>query len=445
MRLTTMLRQADPIPTRETTLSVRARAELRALVGTDPTITEAHPVSARPRRRRAVRALVLSGAALTVVAVFAVPLLQHPEAGVPAVPVESPTPTNSATAGATEAWVETAPGPLSGRRDAVTTWVDDSFLVVGGTTTPPCADPSGCDQDDILLADGARYTPANDTWTSIADAPTPLTQGRGQANPYPRTATIGSTLYVLQLEAFVAYNIDSDQWSTLPVPPEGAILAGATETAVVAYPASPCGDTATPCDRADQTTYYTYDPDTSAWSSQTVDLALPTNQYGAAVAGGHLVVSWVDGNTLGAATVDLVSGAVAPQPNLGTSQRPVPITVGDWAVWPRDEDTSWLLNTATQALSMIEMPTQPGPFRATVGAWEFNLPITTAGMIALNGHLYDPNTRLWSRVPALPIPTQDPIIATGSDAILACHGWDGAGYNAACYTIRPAPATQPTP
>ncbi|MDR3069201.1 MAG: hypothetical protein LBU50_06840 [Cellulomonas sp.] len=446
MRLTTLLRAADPLPAPETNLSARARAELRGLVGPDPTGAErAH---ANPLRRRHVRTLMPAGAALAAVAVFVVPLLQPPVQNLPAVPADppSPTPFDPTEPGVTGSWVETAPSPLDGRRDPVTAWVGGSFLVVGGTTTPPCTDPNGCTEDEALLADGARYRPDTDTWTPVADAPIPLTSGGGAANPYPRTAVIGHTVYTLQVGNLVAYDADTDRWATLPAPPDTVALAGATNDALIAYPAAPCGETM--CDSSNPTTtYLSYDPATAAWSTHTADLALPTNLYGATVVGGRLVVSWMDGNALGVGAIDLAGGAVTVQPDLGTSQRPVPVPVGDWAVWPRDPATAWFWNPTTQDWSMAEPPTRPGPFRVNVGAWgrELDLPIVTAGMVALGGHLYDPATRLWSPASALPVPTHDPILATGPEMVLACGGWNATSFARACYTLRPAPASQPAP
>lgn len=94
---------------------------------------------------------------------------------------------------------------------------------------------------------------------------------------------------------------------------------------------------------------------------------------------------------LGVAGVDLVSGKVIGHPNLGTNQRAIPVPIGDWAVWPRQEAFAWLVNSAAQERTMVAMPTRPGLFKASMGASVSDLPVTTGTVIALGGHLYDPS------------------------------------------------------
>lgn len=440
MRLTTLLRGADPLDHPDEGLSARARAELRALLGGD---REA-PVVTAPRRRRS-RALVLSGAVLATALVVAIPLLQRPVQGIPTTPAGSPRETSAAPV-AIGRWVATASGPLSGRRDAVTAWVADSFLMIGGTTTPPCVNSNGCAVDPVWLRDGARYTPGTDSWSTIAAAPVPLRHAGGSANPYPVTAVLGRTLFVLQSDSFLAYDTDADRWATLPPPPETAYLAGATADAILAYPASVCGEGESgTCRGTERLTYFSYDPDAAAWTRHTTGLAVPSSVYGATVVGDHLVVSWLEKNDVGAGSVQLDNGTVTARSSIPTGQRPMPVAVGGWAVWPRDEARAWLLEPVTFKTPDIALPTAPGAFRVGVGAWQRSLPIVSAGMIALRGHLYDPASGLWSVVPALPAPTQDPIIAGGADAVLACYGWMGNAYAKDCHLLRPVPASRPHP
>lgn len=438
MRVTTLLREANPLPTPETELSIRARAELRALVGPDPACEEV--TAGQPsRRRRTIRVLIPIGAALAVVAVVAIPLLTKERAVVPAVPAGSPAPT-----GQRGQWVQTAPSPLDGRREAITAWVGDSFLVIGGTTAAPCLDAGFCEEPTVFLSDGARYTPATDTWTPIAAAPIPLALAGGAANPYPRSAVIGDQVYVLYLGDFLAYDSAADRWSQLPAPAEGAILAGATGDQLVAYPASACGDDGD-CAGADFTTYYTYDPAGAVWARHTAQIGLSSSVYGISVVGSRLVVSWLEGDGLGVATIDPTSGAVAAQAGVGVSQRPVPIAVGEWAVWPREESTAWLLNARTGNWRTVDVPSESGAFQATFGAWQRDLWISGAGMASLGGQLFDPVTGLWSVPAPLPVPTQEPIISGGAESFLACGGWDGARFGSSCYTLVPEPATLTIP
>ncbi|MFT4217527.1 MAG: hypothetical protein QM619_10145 [Micropruina sp.] len=442
MRLTTLLRRADPLRDAEEGLSPRARAELRALIGPEPATAAPGVPDVRVRRPGSRRVLVASGAALATVAVLASLLLQYHTQGVPTV---SPAVT-SGVAGATGEWTPTASDPLPGRRDAITAWVDDSFLLLGGTTAPPCADASDCPDDDVRLRDGARYRPASDSWTPIAAAPIPLRQGFGQAGPYPASVTLGHTVYLLQGDAFLGYDADADRWRTLPAPPDSASVAGVIGNRVVAYPWSVCPGTASSCVGTDRARFYSYDPDAATWATHVTRLAMSSTVYGAVVAGGKLVVSWPDeGQGVGVATVDLASGVVGVRTSLAIEQRPVPVAVGDRAAWPRDASVNWVFDPATEEATKVETDAEPGPFWVKAGAYQRNLPIVTAGMISLGGHLYDPRNGLWSATPALPVPAQDPVIATGLDAVLACHGWNGSGYADACYLLRPAPASQQRP
>lgn len=455
MRLTTLLRQADPLNRAEPPhhragrphsrgdgLSARARAELRALVGGEPGASVA---IAPPRRRR--RVLVLSAALLAVVLVVAIPLLQRPVQGIPTAPAGPPIQASGIPA-VTGRWVATAPSPLSGRRDAVTAWVADSFLVIGGTTTQPCVSSGGCAGEPAWLRDGARYLPATDSWRTIAPAPVPLRQAGGSANPYPMIAVLGQTLFVLQADRFLTYDTDADRWTALAPPPEPAYLAGASTDAILAYPASVCGQgKPEPCRGSERLTYFSYDPGTAAWTRHTAPLAVPSSVYGATVVGGHLVVSWLEKNGPGVESIQLDNGTVTARSSIPTTQRPMPVAVGRWAVWTRDETRAWLLDPVMFKFTNVALPEATGAFRVGVGPWQRDLPIATAGMIALHGHLYDPASGLWSVVPALPVPlpTQDPVIAGGTDAVLACYGWAGTAYAKDCHLLHPAPASRAHP
>ncbi|MFT3971222.1 MAG: hypothetical protein QM695_13335 [Micropruina sp.] len=441
MRLTTLLRRADPLQRSADGLSPRGRAELRALTGPEPEPA----ASSRSARRPGWRAPVLVGALVAVILVVAVPLLQRPVQGVPTPPAASSVPASGVplTAGR---WVETASGPLSGRRDAITAWVAGSFLVVGGTTTRPCTARQGCADDPARLADGARYTPATDTWETITDAPIPLGRAGGAANPYLATTVIGHTLYLLQGGAFLAYDADTDRWTRLIAPPTTAYLAGAASDSVIAFPASVCGDDAIrTCRATGRLSYLRYDPDAAAWTKHVTRLAVPSSVYGATMVGRLLVVSWLEGSGLVAASIDLDSDTITARSPFRTRQRPMPVAAGGWAVWPRDARWVRLLDPLTFTTPNVALPTDPGALWVRVGGAERNLPIVAAGMIVLRGQFYDPSTGLWSSVPALPVPSQDPVIAGGADVALACNGWDGSRYTRSCYLLRPAPAGQNRP
>lgn len=67
--------------------------------------------------------------------------------------------------------------------------------------------------------------------------------------------------------------------------------------------------------------------------------------------------------------------------------------------------------------------------------------VTAAGMITLNGHLYDPVKGIWSPSPPLPVGVADPVLAGGDSSILACFGLSGTEFGTTCHLLRPAPAS----
>lgn len=438
MRLTTLLRRADPVGGADPRLSARGRAELRALVGPPATVGGEAPAAAR-RSSVHWRAAGLTVAVSVVAAIILVPSLREPGT-MDAIPAQSPTP-----AAARGTWIQTAPSVLSGRRDALTAWVGGRFLIVGGYTDAPCKLGGTC--SDQPRSDGALYDPARDTWTTISDAPAAMAQPEG-SNPYARAVTVGDTVYAQGLNgAVLAYHSNADRWETLPkIPGDGiGTFAGSYDDQLVVFPWGQCAGPRTPCTEAETTSYWTYDPGSRQWVVHAVALRLPSSVSGASVVADDLVVAWLgSGKTLGSAVVNLRSEQVRLEAGTPVSQqRPVPAAAGRFAVWSRGSHTAWFLAPTTRTWSSVPQPSTPGPLSRDKGA----VPITIGGLIALNGHLYDPATRLWSQTQALPIPTGAAVIVGGSDSALACYGYDVASesYNDTCYVLEPAPASQATP
>ncbi|MDQ7991418.1 MAG: hypothetical protein REI45_01935, partial [Propionicimonas sp.] len=331
-------------------------------------------------------------------------------------------------------WLQTATPPLEGRRDAVPAWVDGRYLIVGGLTDAPC-DPGATCADGTALADGALYDPADNTWTTISDAPTGLAQTGGASNPYPQAAVVGDTVYIQALgDTLLAYHPDSDTWTTLPTAPgyRTSTLAGSFDNRLILFPWGQCTGPDEPCRSAAASDYITLDPATGSLTDQSFDLAIPNSVNGATVVGGRLVISWlVDENTLGTALVDLATHKVTALPDISTGQRPAPVAVGGYAAWPRDPDTAWFLDPATRAWSSVAMPATPGPLTGDTGVW----PIVIGETIALDGHPYNPATQiLWDDLAALPISDRAPTLVGGADTALACFGYDPgrAAYNHTC-------------
>lgn len=447
MRLTTLLRRADPLDGIDHQLSARGRAELRALVGpTDSPHEEARRTSgSRPRPQWASAAVAVAALAIGATLLVARVLPQGPIAAVPAT-----SPTATASPGAMAAvgeWMQTSQPPLSGRRDAFTAWVGGRFLVVGGLTDRPC-DPGDSCPDGDPLSDGALYDPEGDIWIAISKAPVGLSQAGGGSNPSPKAVVIGETVYMLGLGGRVlAYHPSGDTWATQTTIPGGGMgtLVGSFNNQLVVFPWGQCSGSRTPCTPARTTRYWTYSQGTHEWATHAVDLAMPASTNGAAVVGDRLVISWLTGqDALKAALVDLATDRVTVVPNTPiAAQRPSPVAAGRFAAWPRDHDTTWFLDLATQSWSSVAQPSKAGPITGDTGVW----PITVGPLIALNGHLYNPTTRLWSPVPARPIPSRAPVIAGGADAVLACYGYNVAStvYNDTCHLLRPSPASRSTP
>ena len=151
------------------------------------------------------------------------------QSGVGAVPAASPSP--SVTTLPTNTWVVTATSPLSPRHSSVAVWADGSFFVIGGTSSGVC--PAGADcLVPTYLRDGARYDPMTDSWTAIAKAPQDVI---GYPLSSPQVAVLGDTIYVLGRTSVLGYTVDTDQWQSLPLPPDDLVQGfGVTGSSLVA-------------------------------------------------------------------------------------------------------------------------------------------------------------------------------------------------------------------
>ncbi|MCU1404612.1 MAG: hypothetical protein JWQ43_915 [Glaciihabitans sp.] len=118
------------------------------------------------------------------------------------------------------AWEALPDSPLSPRNGTAGQWVDGAFIVVGGYDTNPCPVGVTCDMDPgIPLRDGARFDPATGEWTSIADAPVPVSGGK--------SVVVAGLIYFLTVGTggqanpaeFLRYDPLADVWSELALPP----------------------------------------------------------------------------------------------------------------------------------------------------------------------------------------------------------------------------------
>ncbi len=411
----------------------------------DGILSQPRPL-ARPRAGRWI------GAAATAAAVVTATVLLWPgSAGtepIPAVPAITPnSPAATTGPGAViGAWARTAEPPLSPRHSSITAWVAGTFLVVGGDETPQCIAGPGCKYPIHPTRDGARYDPASDSWTTIADAPEAVASF-GSASTVPHSAVVGHTVYLLGSTSLLAYDVDTNLWRQFPLPTTGlntVLLAGDALLAVEPFGDGPMG-------------YEVFQPASGTWRFQSID-GLPAGKlFGAGIAQGTLVVTGLPGHDVSKfwiATVDLTTGAVSKidKPAI-PDQRPTPLTVatggGGVVGWARDGDTGWFLEPEARTWSSVTLPQATGPLRTHQFGKLLNQYVTVAGMIALNGYLFDPVAGRWSATPDLPVPDNSPVLAGGSESLLACYGYTGteaaAKWQTACYLLRPAEASLAVP
>jgi hypothetical protein len=129
-------------------------------------------------------------------------------------------------------WATIASSPLSPRVDAVAVWTGAEVLVLGGHENL-CHPAADCFQAEPTLVDGAAYSPAEDRWRPIADAP---------STPTGAAVVVDGTVYVPSTgDTLLGYDVDLDRWTVVidgsdqqaltPVGAyqDGLLLRGATE------------------------------------------------------------------------------------------------------------------------------------------------------------------------------------------------------------------------
>lgn len=365
-------------------------------------------LKARPARRPISW---LAAAACLVAALVVVPLALRQSGPIAA----SPAPT-----GYTPNWTTTAPSPLSPRFGALSGWVAGEFLIVGGWTQGgPCPPGAMCDMAPPDGRDGARYSPATNSWTPIAEAPAGL--GRG----YAVGAGIGDTFYAISYTgegSFWAYHPDEDRWQELAVPPGWGELTGVAGSPVlVTGDEGPAG--------------YRYDPAADAWTplpAGPLD-ACPQRQGFSAAAG--LVVlaecathpdsdrrvatldpatwDWTDPTPLGAVVEgDAVhsAGRLVWPDRLTTASTPYPEGIFDIAAG------TWLAVGVTGGPGVLA-------FRDMAGSTP-HLVLDQVGLVAANGRLLDVATGDWVELPDPGSADRwDAVTVAGPTSILDCFGY----------------------
>ena len=279
------------------------------------------------------------------------------------------------------AWEQVPDGPLSARSSTSLTWVGDRFVVVGGDDGPPCPPTADCAVPaGAALRDGATFDPATGDWEQIADAPTPILA--------PVTAVLGSTLYLLTEfprpdvpAAFLAYDVKTDRWSTLPLPPDGAGRLVAHGDVLLSVPGS--DEQVTAVDSW-------FDPATSTWHR------VPDDPLGPSFDRSMVVV---DGSVLLTAK-DLVPSPGAEGPALVRMAELDP-TRTTWTVLP---DSEVIGSDPVSVAGRLVFPDVGGADGGEVGNW---------GRTYWHGGIYDPGAATWEDLPAVPGRTSWPRVVVG--------------------------------
>ncbi len=125
-------------------------------------------------------------------------------------PYTRPTPTRTVSAPVdTTSWTRAAPMPLSPRYVSAIAWTGTEALVVGGYDDTYV----GLPKSGPTLRDGAADDPREDSWRRIAPAPEPLDTRH--------LVTVGHEVVFVQDRRWLAYDVDTDHWRSLPSPPGG--------------------------------------------------------------------------------------------------------------------------------------------------------------------------------------------------------------------------------
>ena len=383
---------------------------------------------------------VLAAAAAMVVAVAVFWQSATARGPVPAVPAATPTPTVTAAVPA-NTWARTAPSPLSPRHSSVTAWVDDTFLVVGGTSSPPCPANADCKMPE-RLRDGARYDPAIDSWTKIAEAPSDVIGP--EYGGY--VAVLDRTIYILGRQSLLSYQLDTDQWQQLPFPPGDVVIGfGVSGSSLISVATITNDPEAVSIARFDH----------GRWTPFTANEGLRGSPGSAVIVGDQVAITSIDSSPASiwvVDTIDLITGEVGhPDPPALETQHLGAIVLttshAEYVVWRGWQKKAWFFNPRDNAWSSVELPKAAGSFVGSSGGAEIYWPVTVSGMVSVRGHLYDPETRLWARTPALPTGPDSPLVVSGSDSVLGCFGYDTntSTFAKDCYLLHPAAASLRTP
>ena len=408
--------------------------------------------AASDRRQRLRFTGALAAAAVLLAALVIVPMALRPAdppiTGVPGPSASEPS------------WTTTAPSPLTPRWGSLTAWLDGRFYVIGGWDGGPCPPGAACDMPGPNLRDGAVYDPANDTWTTIAEAP------YGIGRDFSLGVTLQGALYVASViddGSFWAYHPDTDEWQRLAEPPGYHHMVATTSMIVV--------DTLD-----DPSRHYAYRPSEDAWVQlpegpidRCYGVTLWAVEERALVVGGcgddgaELQLSFFDPDSSEWSQPVAVPGAGE---RYADGQGGDAVYVAGSLVWPR---RLWTFSSVrSPGIYDIESQTwREVPPDITPGALSYRglnlryepLVFSGLGLVEANGNLLDVRTATWLKVPQEPVPDRwDPVEAVGPDSLLSCFGYhysddafDGGRFALGCQlltvgsTVPTSPTASPQP
>ena len=179
---------------------------------------------------------------------------------------------------ASDTWTTGSDGPLPGRSEGAAVTGDGSLYAVGGRG------------GGVVLTNLDRYTPATDTWTSLAPMPT-ARAGLG-------VARVGDAIYAIggrtnpggpctggELASVERYDIAAQTWSTVASLPSARSDLGAITKGGKIYVFGGCAGGVFLAD------VDVYDPETDTWSTAPSDLSTPrAAMYSVGKKGGTIYV-----------------------------------------------------------------------------------------------------------------------------------------------------------
>ncbi|MFT4109189.1 hypothetical protein, partial [Propionicimonas sp.] len=342
-------------------------------------------------------------------------------------------------------WQKTAPIPIGQRYGAISLWAGSAFYIIGGTShcglddQGRAATPGSANDAELCaaslpspgrsLADGARYDPASDSWTRIADAPSPLPGGQG--------VVAGDAIYVRtgdENPRLFRYDLAADAWTQIPAP-DGRIVGQLVSRGGELYATT----TAIRCLKDHCGWLQHWDAAAGAWADAT---ALPAGDWqgeawvAATTDAVVLIRSTRGGGAVGSVLRD---GAWRQVPALPLRSPDWLGVAGDLIVLVGGDQAAYTLDPSDPVWRRVpDAPGRGGLLGADppLGAPRF----TDGNRVSVGGDLYDPATGAWTDVPPLPNPLWAFAAFAGSGSqVLGCYVGPADSLND-CYLLTLAAA-----